>query len=325
MLIVTGIRIAEERDWNKLKISLVIPTLNAGKYIEPLLKRIKEQTIPVDEIVIVDSSSDDDTVIKAQKFDDVKVISIERKDFNHGGTRDLAIQQTTGDIILCLTQDALPCDEYYVEHLTSPFAEDEKIAMASGRQVPREDANPIEKLTREFNYPEICFVRSKKDIPRLGIKTFFASDCCAAYRRSAYEAIGGFDKHILVNEDMKIAAQFIYVGYKIAYVGTAGVWHSHNYSLKQQYTRNFDVAAFMTMHPDLFGNVSATSEGVKMVKWVEKELLFQGHFLSAVYYVIESAVKFLANRKGRKFKEMSLDQLRKCSMHKNYWMLEDVR
>ena len=302
-----------------MKISLIVPTLNAGQYIEPLLQRLKLQTVPIDEIVVIDSESDDDTVAKAQKFDGVKTMTVLRKDFNHGGTRDLAIQQTTGDIILCITQDALPCDEFYVERLIAPFAEDEKIAMASGRQVPRPDANPIEKLTREFNYPEICFTRSKEDIPRLGVKTFFASDCCSAYRRSAYEAIGGFDKHILINEDMKIAAQFIYAGYKIAYVGTAGVWHSHNYTLKQQYIRNFDVSAFMTMHPELFANISATSEGIKMVKWVEKKLLSQGKLFSAAYYVVESGVKFLANRKGRNYKEMSLTQLKKNSMHKNYW------
>ena len=320
MRIVTGIRIAEEGDWNKVKISLVVPTLNAGKYIEPLLKRLKEQNVPIDEIIVVDSASNDDTVDKAKAFEGVKVISIDRKDFNHGGTRDLAIQHTTGDFILCITQDALPCDSHYVERLIAPFAEDDRIAMASGRQVPRLDANPIEKLTREFNYPETCFVRSKDDIPRLGVKTFFASDCCSAYRRSAYEAIGGFDKHILINEDMKIAAQFIYGGYKIAYVGTAGVWHSHDYSLKQQYTRNFDVAAFMTMHPNLFGKISATSEGVKMVKWVEKKLLSRGRLFSAAYYIVESGVKFLANRKGRKYKDMPLAQLKKCSMHKNYWV-----
>ena len=67
-----------------MKISLVVPTLNAGCFIEPLLTRVKEQTIPVNEIVIVDSDSDDDTVDKAKKFDGVKIISIERKDFNHG-------------------------------------------------------------------------------------------------------------------------------------------------------------------------------------------------------------------------------------------------
>lgn len=303
-----------------MKISLIVPTLNAGKYIVPLLQRLKEQTVPIDEIVVIDSASDDDTVEKVRQFEGVSIISIDRKNFNHGGTRDQAIQKTTGDIILCITQDALPCDEHYVERLTAPFAEDEKIAMASGRQVPRADANAIEKLTREFNYPEISFVRSKEDIPRLGVKTFFASDCCSAYRRSAYEAIGGFDKHILINEDMKIAAQFIYAGYKIAYVGTAGVWHSHNYNLKQQYTRNFDVSAFMTMHPELFANISATSEGIKMVKWVEKKLLSQGRLFSAAYYVVESGVKFLANRKGRKYKDMPEQKILKHTMHKNYWV-----
>ncbi|MCQ2062839.1 MAG: glycosyltransferase [Fibrobacter sp.] len=303
-----------------MKISLVIPTLNAERFIGPLITRLKEQTVPIDEIVVVDSSSEDNTLAVAEKFVGVKTISIERKDFNHGGTRDLAIQQTTGDIILCITQDALPCDEHYVERLIAPFAEDEKVAMASGRQVPQIDANPIEKLTREFNYPEICFTRSIEDISRLGVKTFFASDCCSAYRRSAYVAIGGFDKHILINEDMKIAAQFIYGGYKIAYVGTAGVWHSHNYTLKQQFMRNFDVSVFMSQHPELFANVSATSEGIKMVKWVEKKLLSQGRFFSAVYYIVESGVKFLANRKGRKYKVMSIEQLKKYSMHKNYWI-----
>lgn len=307
-----------------MKNSLIIPTLNAEKHIETLLARLKEQTVPIDEIVIVDSASDDDTIAKANKFDGVKVISIERKDFNHGGTRDLAIQYTSGDYILCITQDALPCDEYYVERLIAPFAEDEKIAMTSGRQVPRLDANPIEKLTREFNYPSASFIRCKEDIPRLGVKTFFASDCCSAYRRSAYEAVGGFDKYILINEDMKIAAQFIYAGYKIAYVGNAEVWHSHNYSLKQQYMRNFDVSVFMTMHPELFGSISATAEGVRMVKWVEKKLLAQGHWLCAAYYIIESGVKFLANRKGRRYKNMSILQLQKCSMHANYWNSENV-
>lgn len=302
-----------------MKISLIVPTLNAGKYIEPLLQRLEDQTVPIDEIVVIDSESDDDTIAKAQKFADVKTMTVLRKDFNHGGTRDLAIQQTTGDVILCITQDALPCDEHYVERLIAPFAEDEKIAMASGRQVPRPDANPIEKLTREFNYPEVCFTRSKEDISRLGVKTFFASDCCSAYRRSAYEAIGGFDKHILINEDMKIAAQFIYAGYKIAYVGTAGVWHSHDYSLKQQYTRNFDVSAFMTMHPELFANISATTEGIKMVKWVEKKLLLQGRLFCAAYYIVESGVKFLANRKGRGFRNMPKEKILKCTMHRNYW------
>jgi rhamnosyltransferase len=75
----------------------------------------------------------------------------------------------------------------------------------------------------------------------------------------------------------------------------------------------------MTMHPELFANISATSEGIKMVKWVEKKLLTHGRLFSAAYYVVESGVKFLANRKGRTYRNMSVASLRKHSMHKNYW------
>ncbi|MCQ2120474.1 MAG: glycosyltransferase [Fibrobacter sp.] len=306
-----------------MSASVVIPTLNAERFIGKLLERLFSQTVKFNEIVVIDSESTDKTVEIAKTFDGVTVLNVERRNFNHGGTRDVAFQKTTGDIILCLTQDALPVDENYAANLIAPFAEDENVAMSSGRQIARDDAPLTEKLNREFNYPEHTFVRSKEDLPCLGVKTFFSSDCCSAYRRTAYNAIGGFDKDILVNEDMKIAAQFIFSGYKIAYVGSAGVLHSHNYSLWQQFTRNFDVAAFMKMNNDLFGSVSAASEGVKMVKWIIKRLLKGGHLFSAVYYVVECATKLLANKLGSRYKSLSKKNRIRFALNKNYWRTHD--
>lgn len=277
------------------------------------------QTRKVDEVVLVDSSSQDQTVPLARQFDFIKILNIDNKDFNHGGTRDAAIQASSGDFILCLTQDALPVDEFYVERLVSPLEQDASVAMASGRQIAKPDASLSEKLTREFNYPNVNFVRDKKDLPYLGIKTFFASNCCSAYRRSTYDAIGGFDKNILVNEDMKIAAQFIFAGYKIAYVGDASVLHSHNYSLLQQCARNFDVAAFMAMNADLFKGVSATSEGFRMVKWVLSQMLLHGHFFAAAHYVLECAFKYYGNCIGEHYRQLSLSKVLHYSMHKKFW------
>lgn|SRR5574344_657902 len=302
-----------------MKLSLVIPTLNASKYIAPLMKQLAAQTRPLDEIIVVDSSSDDDTVSLVNKYPSVKVISIAREAFNHGGARDMAFRQSSGDFILCLTQDAFPENTHYVENLLKPLEADLAIAMVSGRQVARPEASLPEKLTREFNYPASSFIRDKNDLSRLGIKTFFASDCCAAYRRSAYEAIGGFDKNILVNEDMKIAAKFIFAGYKIAYVGDAAVLHSHDYSLRQHFSRNFDVAAFISMNPDLFGGVSAEKEGIRMVKWVLKELLRKGHFFAAAHYVMECAAKYLGNRQGTRFRSIPLDKIIRLSGNKTFW------
>lgn len=305
-------------------ISVVIPTLNAEFYIQPLLERLMEQSVPIGEVIVIDSESTDRTTEIASSYPLVKLISVKREDFNHGGTRDLAIRNTSGEIILMLTQDALPTSSDYVKNLVAPFFQDPSIAMASGRQVPRADASLTERLTREYNYPEMTFIRDKSDLPILGVKTFFSSDCCSAYRRSAYDAIGGFDKDILVNEDMKIAAQFIYGGFRIAYVGAAAVFHSHNYSLKQQFTRNFDVAAFMKMNDDLFANVSATSEGIKMVKWILSRMLKEGHFIEALYFVTECAVKLFANKLGARYKSLPRGARIRFALNKNYWKTHEL-
>ena len=89
-------------------VGIVIPTLNAQDEIGELLELLKNQTRALDEILVIDSSSDDDTVSIVESFEGVRLISIERKDFNHGLTRDLGMRTLQSDFILFLTQDALP-------------------------------------------------------------------------------------------------------------------------------------------------------------------------------------------------------------------------
>ena len=107
--------------------------------------------------------------------------------------------------------------------------EDNDVVMISGRQVPKSDANYVERLTRAFNYPAISNVRSQKDIESMGIKAYFFSDVCAAYRRSFLEETGGFDSPIISNEDMLLAAKALQAGYRVRYEAKAEVYHSHNF------------------------------------------------------------------------------------------------
>ena len=90
-------------------ISVIIPTLNAGTMIDDLLSALKRQTITPAEIIVVDSSSDDDTqAIVRTKHPEVRLLVIDRKDFNHGGTRDYVLRKSSGEFVCFLTQDALP-------------------------------------------------------------------------------------------------------------------------------------------------------------------------------------------------------------------------
>ena len=300
------------------RISVIIPTLNAGLEIDNLLQTLLKQTIKANEIIVIDSSSTDDTQKICNKYSEVKFQIIARNKFDHGETRAIAISKSTGEYVLFLTQDAMPADDRYIENLLMPF-QDEKVAMVSGRQCAKNNAQQIEKLTRTFNYPAISNVRTVADMPRLGIKTFFVSDVCSAYRRTAYDDIGGFDYPIITNEDMIIASKFIYAGYTIAYAADASVIHSHDYNLKQQFMRNFDIGVCLKIYENNFRNLDISGEGIKMVKWVISELLKNGKVGSAIYYCFECASKLMGNKLGKNYQKLPCGLVKALSSNEQYW------
>ncbi len=282
----------------KATVSIIIPTLNASVELGSLLEMLLKQTLCPDEILVLDSESNDDTVEIAKKYPLTRVIEIKRADFDHGGSRDLAFRAAHGDIVLFLTQDAMPSGDKYVEAIVKSVLQ-EGVASACGRQIARADAPLYEKFTREYNYPPQSNVRDASDIERLGIKAFFLSDACSAYRREAYLAVGGFDHPILTNEDMLIAAKFLTAGYKIAYCAEAAILHSHLYSLRQEYERNYKIGFVMEKYRDRFGAVRAESEGVRYVKYVLKRLLQQRAIGEGIRFCLLCAAKVIGNRKGR--------------------------
>lgn len=303
-------------------ISVIIPTLNAQKYIEKLIDKLKAQKLEQElEIIIIDSASDDKTVQIARDAG-ARVLEINRDEFDHGGTRNLGWRSAKGDIICFMTQDALPVDDLYLSNLIQGF-EDNDVVMISGRQVPKSDANYVERLTRAFNYQAISNVRSQKDIESMGIKAYFFSDVCAAYRRSFLEETGGFDSPIISNEDMLLAAKALQAGYRVRYEAKAEVYHSHNFSLRYQYCRNFDVAVFMEQYKDVVKGEGTTGEGIRMVLFTEKELFLHLHFVSMFRCVFESAAKFLGNRAGRRYRSLSKKQIMKKTSNPGFWKSDD--
>lgn len=286
----------------EMLVSLVIPTLNAGQEIQPLLEVLLKQTHPADEIVVVDSSSDDDTVDLVQSFAErypsVRASVINRCEFNHGGTRDQAVRElTTGDIVLFLTQDAVPTNEKYIENIIRPFS-DARVGAVSGRQIPKADARRYEQLVRSFNYPAESFTRSKSDLSLYGIKTFFTSDVCSAYRRTAYLNCGGFCP-TMMSEDMYIASKLIAANYIIAYASDATVYHSHNLKLSEQYKRNFATGYFLQEHEDILMGAKEISEGTRLVKYVSSNLLKEGRMGELISFGVDCVARLLGNRAGR--------------------------
>jgi rhamnosyltransferase len=222
--------------------SIVIPTLNAADLLPELIAGLHAQSLPPKEIIVIDSASTDGTVGQARELGCIVEI-IPRCEFDHGGTRQRAVERVHGEIVIFLTQDVLPAGSDCLEELVR-FFNDPSIGAVCGRQLPKQDANPLAAHARLFNYPCDSHVRTKKDIPGMGIKVPFVSNSFTAYRKSVLQSVGGFPDHIILGEDMLVAARMILAGYAIGYAGDARVYHSHNYTLRQELKRYFDIGVF---------------------------------------------------------------------------------
>lgn len=282
-----------------MHISVVVPTLNAEHEINGLLDTLERQSIQPIEILIVDSASEDKTIELIKKHKGVRLLKIDRQDFNHGGTRDMALRESSGDFVCFLTQDAIPASNDYLKRLVAPMAEDSNIALVSGRQLPKTDARRFEQLVRSFNYPDSPSIRSKSDLEKYGIKTFFASDVCSAYRRTAYLECGGFE-HVNTNEDMLMAARFIAAGLKVAYEPSAEVYHSHNLTPLEQFRRNRAVGRFLEIHTKDLMNANEVGEGSRLVLAVSAQLLRELRFGELVAFCIDCVARLFGNRIGRR-------------------------
>ena len=286
-------------DTHQKSISLIIPTLNPGAGFKKMIGSILEQTRTPDEILIVDSSSDDGSLDFLDSHEGIKVVKIQRKDFDHGGTRDWALRQTSGDYVVFMTQDAIPYAGTSIESLIKPLEDDSSVAAVNGRQIAYPDAKRQEKLIRQFNYPEVSMKWNMADVPRLGIRAFMISDVFAAYRRDAFISAGGFDHPLLTNEDMFMAQKLLDAGHRICYNAEAKVYHSHDYSLRQEYERNKTIGYVLEKYKDRLAGVSEYGRGLDLVKYVSLNLLKGVHLVSFTEFGFNCVARLLGNRAGR--------------------------
>ncbi len=281
-----------------MKVTVVIPTLNAGGMFAVLLEKLKHQSLTLSQIVIIDSSSVDDTVMTARQYG-CHTETIMRSVFNHADTRNMALGYEA-DYYLLMTQDAVPYDADLVENLLHAF-DDEDVVVAYARQIPHENADPIERFARATNYPEKSVVKSKKDLAALGIKTFFSSDSCAMYRSDYFHRVGGFKSGLETNEDMEFAARAILAGKKIAYVAGAKVYHSHHFTFMQVWRRYAQIGRFFAANRWILDEAAkysrAESTGLKQAL-KELKYLFKNAPLSIPRSILLSITKYIAFKSG---------------------------
>lgn len=315
----------------KKTVAVVIPVYRPGRMLGELICRLSRQTHVPEHVVIINTLEAGispgevrDEYLEGLRgrfgsfFGKFTLLHIRKEEFGHGRTRDMGMEMVQTDLCLFMTQDALPRDRSLVEGLEKAFC-DPLVAAAYARQLAGKNSSPLEREARFFNYPPVSSVRSGKDLQTLGIRTFFCSDVCAMWRKDVYLQLGGFEKDVIFNEDMILAAKVIKAGYRIAYCADAAVYHHHNYSAVKQLKRNFDLGVSQADHPEVFSMVSSGKEGIRFVKTASRDLVLEGHGALLPQFLWQSGCKYIGYQLGKRYRKLPPGLVRKISDSPDYW------
>jgi rhamnosyltransferase len=303
---------------SRRNVALIIPTFNAAQLWAALSEGISAQSLKPDQVIVIDSSSTDETTELARK-DGFTVVAIPQHEFNHGATRQMGAELAeNADILIYLTQDAVPFGTDAFANLVRAF-DDAEIGAAYGRQLPREEAGAIEAHARHFSYPAVSGVRLWESRRDLGFKSIFFSDSFGAYRRSALMSVGGFSPDVIFGEDTVVVARMHRAGWKTAYVADAAVRHSHGYSIAEEFRRYFDIGVLHARENWLveqFG--SAAGEGRRFVISELKYLFKHGpHLVPSA--VMRTFAKYLGYTIGRRESGIAPELKHHLGLNKQYW------
>ena len=314
---------------DSFKTDIIIPVYKPGEEFLRLVERLLPESEYIEKLIIINTEEElmpHELYLKLKAmgeadasplFGKLKIIHIKKADFDHAATRRMGVSYSNAEFFIFMTDDALPYDDRLIRELLRPFC-NENIALSYARQLPREGCREAERFTRAFNYPPESRIKTEKDLESLGIKAFFASDVCCAYRRSTYDRLGGLTDHAIFNEDMIYARKVIDSGYGISYTASAKVIHSHNYGPMEQFKRNFDLGLSQAEHGEDFGGIRSEGEGIRLVKSTALHLLKTGRPLGLIGLFFSSAAKYSGYIAGKNYRRLPKRLIRAFTGNRTY-------
>ena len=298
-------------------VSLLIPTRDAGPQFEALLDAALYQSYAPHELRVVDSGSRDGTADLARRHG-AQVTIIDPLDFDHGLTRNALAREATGDVLVFLTQDAVPADDRWLEHLIAPLLNEEADA-AFSRQLPRPGASPLEAFARRHGYPPEPRSVTRLDVPRLGIWAYQFSNTASAVRRDVHRRLGGFPAGYVMSEDLLFAVRLLEAGGTIAYAAESRVVHSHAYGLGDTFRRYFDIGTVMSSASGDLVEAGRLPAGSAYVQALLRHLVREREFGWLPPALAESAAKATGYALGRNATLLPVALRRRMSLHPDYW------
>ncbi len=225
-------------------VSIALVTRNGAATLPALLDSLRGQRLDAAvEIVAVDSGSTDGSAALLERTVD-RFVSIPASSFDHGLTRNLAIEQTQGELIVLIVQDALPVADSWLSELTAPLVADARVAGTFARQVPRAGASAI---TRSYLERAPVTSRASRTFPAVTPQVLGTLDPMARLQRCSFDNVCSCIRRSVwrefpfrqtpIAEDIEWARTVLLAGSRVEFVATAVVLHSHERSPAYEFTR----------------------------------------------------------------------------------------
>jgi glycosyltransferase involved in cell wall biosynthesis len=213
-------------------VSVVIPVKDGERYLQELLEALAREG--VEETLVIDSGSRDRSVAIARAAS-VEVLEIAPEEFGHGRTRNLGAEQTSGELICFLTQDATPCPGWLAAYREA-FTLDDRVGAAYGPHLPRADTSPM--IARELGEFFAGFSPDGRPVVQRAGDPTFLSNVNACYARACWEEIRF--REVDYSEDQAFGTDMLAAGWAKVYSPGAAVLHAHDYGPLEFMRRYFD-------------------------------------------------------------------------------------
>lgn len=312
-----------------MKVDLIIISYKPDEDFLETVKRISEQTVAINRIIIynVEQKFFDRIAYSAKFASDYKnaeVHHISRREYDNGKTRNQAVKCSDADYFIMMYQNAVPEGNDLVEKLVKSIESNKDIAVSFARQIEKEESREYAKFISRYFFPDDSYVRSIEDVETYKSMTYQNSNVCAIYRRDIFDKLGGFVNHAISNEDVLYAATAINDGYKVAYASEAKVRYSYTKGNDETRKFFFDSAVSYVKHPEIFDSADIIPFAKKIIHSTKTYLSRKGLNRERMAFFMESRAMLKGLKQGKRYKSLSRQKILKLTANPGYWATDDL-
>jgi glycosyltransferase involved in cell wall biosynthesis len=200
-----------------MQASMICTLRNEADSIDEFLRSIEQQTRIPDELIIVDGGSNDGTIDTIQQFTKSNKLNIRlivEPGCNIAQGRNIAVKNAVFCVIAS-TDAGCTLEKDWFENITRPFSEDSTVDVVAGWYEP-DARSDFERVSAAWE-----FYRKERVIKNPGV--FLPSGRSIAFKKSCWEAVGGYPEHLATAEDTLFDLRLKEKGFKFMFAPDAVV------------------------------------------------------------------------------------------------------